>query len=78
MAVDQNRRFAGRVEPVAVNNGMTTGLHHFDVFDAGLLHPLHHPLAGLTHIRRVFGQAGDTGNAQEIEQLFEKARTVCF
>ncbi|MND04853.1 hypothetical protein D3C83_253150 [compost metagenome] len=68
MAVAENSRLAGRVQPVGVDQRVARGLDHLDVFELGLAHRVGDELGGLAHVGLVFGLRGD---ARDTEELFE-------
>ena len=66
VAVAQNGRFAGRVQPVGIHQRMTAGRYDFDVFHAGLMERICHETSCPRDVVLVFGQSADAGYAQAV------------
>jgi hypothetical protein len=76
MAITEDGRLAGGVQPVGVDQGMALGFDDFDVFEAGVAEFGGYVLGGAVGIVIVLGESGDAGDAEEFLQFFEEARLV--
>jgi hypothetical protein len=76
MAIAQHCRLTLRVEPVAINERITRGGDDVDILHAGTAQTFGHEMRGAGDVRLVFGKRADTGDAEELLQLFEEAVLV--
>ena len=73
MAVTQNRRFAGRVQPIGENQGMLGGGNDLDVFKPRILQAIGDKFRREIHVLLVFREGADARDPQKCEQLFQKS-----
>ena len=67
MAVAENGGFAGRVQPIGVDERMLAGLDDIDVFEAGTFKFFGDEVSGALDVEFVLGKRADAGDAQELE-----------
>ena len=65
MRVTQHCRFAGCMQPVGVDHGMTGAGDDFDVLETDALEFTGHEVGGLLDVVFVFVHGADAGNAQQ-------------
>jgi hypothetical protein len=70
MAIAEDGRLAGGVQPVGVDQGMALGFDDFHVFEAGVAEFGGYVLGGAVGIFIVLGESGDAGDAEEFLQFF--------
>ncbi len=75
VAVAQDGRLAGCVEPIGVNQRMQIGIDDLDVFEAGGAACLGDEFGSAAHVAGVFGQRADAGNS---EKIFEFGKKTVF
>ena len=78
MAVAEDGRLAGRVQPVGVDQRMALGFDQFDVLEAGGQQMVDDEFGGAVGGLVILGKRGDAGDAQEVLQLFEEPGLVLF
>ena len=71
VAVDDDGRGPGGVQPVGVDERVATGLGDIDVLEADGTHARGEPFGAGTHVPMVLAEHADGGDAQEVEQLVE-------
>ena len=73
MPIDQDGLFAGRVQPIRVDDRVPGGRHDLDVFHAKPLQLARHPFGGPLHIGLVLGQGGNAGYGNKFLQFSQVA-----
>ena len=71
VAVEEDRRRAGRAQPVAVDDGIARRLDQPDVLQADAAHLVAAPLGAAAHVAGVLGQRADARNREQRLQLVE-------
>ena len=71
MAVKQNRRSAGRVQPVSVDDWIARSLLETDVFEADTFHVLGAPLRCAPDVGLVLRQSADAWYREKLLQLLD-------
>ena len=74
--VAENSRFPGRMEPIGVDQRVTLGRNHLDVFQASGAQTAGDEFSRAVDIRFVIGQGTDARNAQQVEKLVEQSTFV--
>ena len=69
MSVAKHGLFAGRVQPVGVNQRMTAGGDRLDILKPGLPEGIGGELGGFLDIPLVLGQRANARNAQECQKF---------
>ena len=76
VAVEEDRRLARRVQPVAVDHGVARRLNQLDVLQSRGAQRVGRPLRRLAHVLGVLGQRRDAGNGQVLLQLLDVAIAI--
>ncbi len=71
VAVKENRRRAGRTEPVAVHDRIAWRVDEPDILKADAPHLIRAPFGAALHVGRVLGQRADARNGEKRLQLGE-------
>jgi hypothetical protein len=74
--VKQDRRLAGRIQPVGVDHWIPRRIHQPDVLHAGGAQRVGGPLRCAPDIASVFRQRADAGNGEKLFQLVDVAIAV--
>jgi hypothetical protein len=78
VAVAQHRRFSGRVEPIAVNEGMARCWDNLNVFQPRRPQADGHELGRAPHIGRMRWLCANARNTQKLLQFVKEAVLVLF
>ena len=78
MAIAKDRRLAGRMQPVGINQRVTFGFDEFHVLETGGHQVVDDKIGGAVGSLVIFGQSRDAGDAQEVLELFEEPGLVLF
>ncbi len=76
VAVDHDRRLAGRAEPLAVGDRVAAGLDHFCALQARAEHPARQVLGAAAHVAARGRMRRDRRNRDQVLELAEKALAV--
>ena len=76
MAVDENGRFTGGVQPVGVDERVALCIDEADVFHADALEFGDEEFGGAAAVAFVLGQSRDGWNAQEVFEFIEKTCVI--
>ena len=76
VAIAENGRPARRVQPIGIYQRVAVGLDQFNILQTRVFQLLRDELGRAVRVLRMLGQRGNAGDAQEIFQLFEKARFI--
>ena len=71
VAVEQDRRLAGRVQRFAVHQRMHFRRDNFDIVEACGAQSVGHPFRGALDVRLVLGLRADAGNPQKFVQIVQ-------
>jgi hypothetical protein len=78
MPVAEDRWLAGRVQPVGINQRVALGFDQLHVLKAGGDEVVNDKVGGPVRRFVILGQRGNTGDAQEVLELFEEPDLVFF